>query len=77
MGYAFTYPVARLFMGGAVPIGAYVHYPTISEDMVERVRVRRADGVENRGGVAASGWKTRGKVMCVAVPLSTAPEIIH
>lgn len=29
MGYAFTYPVVRLFGGWTVPIGAYIHYPTI------------------------------------------------
>jgi alpha-1,2-mannosyltransferase len=38
MGYAFTFPVFRLLTD--VPIGAYVHYPTISNDMLQRVSSR-------------------------------------
>ncbi|PLW09538.1 hypothetical protein PCANC_20839 [Puccinia coronata f. sp. avenae] len=40
MGYAFTFPVFRLLTD--VPIGAYVHYPTISTDMLARVSRRSA-----------------------------------
>lgn len=29
MGYAWSYPLVRLLAGKKVPIGAYVHYPTI------------------------------------------------
>jgi hypothetical protein len=29
MGYAWAYPFVRFFAGAAMPIGAYVHYPTI------------------------------------------------
>lgn len=29
MGYAWSYPLVRLLAGQKVPIGAYVHYPTI------------------------------------------------
>jgi len=29
MGYAWAYPFVRFFAGTAMPIGAYVHYPTI------------------------------------------------
>ncbi|KNZ81275.1 Asparagine-linked glycosylation protein 11 like protein [Termitomyces sp. J132] len=39
MGYAFSFYVVNL-MGG-IPVGAYVHYPTISTDMLERVRSRK------------------------------------
>ncbi|KAI0036259.1 mannosyltransferase [Vararia minispora EC-137] len=38
MGYAFTFPVVAWLTG--VPIGAYVHYPTISTDMLARVEAR-------------------------------------
>lgn len=41
MGYAFTYPVARLFKRD-IPVGAYVHYPVISTDMLRRVSAREA-----------------------------------
>lgn len=40
MGYAFTYPIFR-FIGGC-KVGCYVHYPTISTDMLERVKTREA-----------------------------------
>eukprot|EP00128_Syssomonas_multiformis_P009069 Colp12_sorted_trinity150504_noHs@23471 len=40
MGYAFTLPLFK-YMGGCV-VGAYVHYPTISTDMLQRVRSREA-----------------------------------
>ncbi|MBA0601961.1 hypothetical protein Gorai_002162, partial [Gossypium raimondii] len=36
-GYAFTYPIARLF---GCKVICYTHYPTISLDMVSRVRQR-------------------------------------
>uniref|UniRef100_A0A0E0F791 GDP-Man:Man(3)GlcNAc(2)-PP-Dol alpha-1,2-mannosyltransferase n=1 Tax=Oryza meridionalis TaxID=40149 RepID=A0A0E0F791_9ORYZ len=36
-GYAFTYPLARLF---GCKVICYTHYPTISSDMVERVKQR-------------------------------------
>lgn len=34
-GYAFTYPIARLF---GCKVICYTHYPTISTDMLSRVR---------------------------------------
>ncbi|WAQ81452.1 hypothetical protein PtA15_1A793 [Puccinia triticina] len=40
MGYAFTFPVFRLLTD--VPIGAYIHYPTISNDMLKRVSSRNS-----------------------------------
>ncbi|KAL3879469.1 hypothetical protein ACJMK2_031766 [Sinanodonta woodiana] len=40
MGYAFTIPLFRYF--GGCKVGCYVHYPTISTDMLERVSQREA-----------------------------------
>ncbi|KAI8620903.1 hypothetical protein BC830DRAFT_1058790 [Chytriomyces sp. MP71] len=51
IGFAFTFPVAKLLGAGSVV--AYVHYPTISSDMIGVVK----SGVEsfnNRGLVAKS-----------------------
>ncbi|KAK4685333.1 hypothetical protein P7C73_g4818, partial [Tremellales sp. Uapishka_1] len=56
MGYAFTFPFVRFIAGSEIAIGAYIHYPTVSTDMVKRVR-ERADGIEN-GGVAKSAVRT-------------------
>ncbi len=39
MGYAFTFFIVSWLC--EVPVGAYVHYPTISTDMLERVRSRK------------------------------------
>ena len=39
MGYAFTYPLFRYL--ASIPIFTYVHYPTISTDMLEQIRDRR------------------------------------
>ncbi|XP_057292295.1 GDP-Man:Man(3)GlcNAc(2)-PP-Dol alpha-1,2-mannosyltransferase-like [Hydractinia symbiolongicarpus] len=41
MGYAFTLPLFK-FLGGC-KVGCYVHYPTISTDMLEKVNQREAD----------------------------------
>ncbi|WVR04606.1 hypothetical protein IAU60_001616 [Kwoniella sp. DSM 27419] len=54
MGYAFTFPFARLIAGSDLSLGAYVHYPTVSADMVKRVQERSAGGVENAG--ASKSW---------------------
>lgn len=35
MGYAFTYPIFR-YLGGC-KVGAYTHYPTVSQDMMREV----------------------------------------
>ncbi|KAG0298245.1 asparagine-linked glycosylation protein [Linnemannia gamsii] len=51
MGYAFTYPAARLF--GGCQVVAYVHYPTISSDMIGRVASRES-GHNNTDEVAKS-----------------------
>ena len=63
MGYAFTFPFVRLIGGPSVTIGAYIHYPTVSTDMVKRVKARTA-GIED-GGAAKSGFRTKVKLMFV------------
>jgi alpha-1,2-mannosyltransferase len=60
MGYAFTYPVLRAF-NRSVPIGAYVHYPTISTDMLQRVKNRKA-GHTNDAAVAGSAFRSQVKL---------------
>ena len=40
MGYAFTMPLFK-YLGGST-VGCYVHYPTISTDMLDRVGRRKA-----------------------------------
>lgn len=40
MGYAFTLPIFKYF--GNCSVGCYVHYPTISTDMLSKVTDRRA-----------------------------------
>lgn len=40
IGLAFTYPIVKLLCG--CKILSYTHYPTISTDMLQRVRERRA-----------------------------------
>lgn len=38
MGYAFTYPLIKLFTNSKII--CYVHYPTISTDMLKIVKKR-------------------------------------
>ena len=64
MGQGFTFPFARLVAGSQIVIGAYVHYPTVSTDMVRRVREGLV-GVES-GNVASGGWKKQIKLMYVS-----------
>ena len=63
MGYAFTFPLVRMIAGSEIAIGAYVHYPTVSADMVKRVR-ERSFGVEN-AGASRSRIRTRVKLVYV------------
>jgi alpha-1,2-mannosyltransferase len=53
MGHGFTYPFVRFLTGSEMVIAAYTHYPTVSSDMVRRVRTRQM-GVESGGRKA--GW---------------------
>ncbi|MCO5589562.1 hypothetical protein L7F22_043530 [Adiantum nelumboides] len=61
MGYAFAYPVVRLF-NHKIPIGAYVHYPMISTDMLQRVKDRKA-GHTNNSNVSTSKWRSQLKLV--------------
>ncbi|EIW52437.1 mannosyltransferase [Trametes versicolor FP-101664 SS1] len=60
MGYAFTFPIVSLL--GNIPIGAYVHYPTISTTMLSRVR-SRAQGVTNSEAISSSAFLSQGKLL--------------
>lgn len=64
MGYAFAFPVVRLFTQArrSTRIAAYVHYPTISNDMLRRVASRQA-GHTNDSKVAGSWWQSRVKLV--------------
>ncbi|CAM6087866.1 unnamed protein product [Calypogeia fissa] len=58
-GYAFTYPLARLF---GCKVACYTHYPTISSDMLERVKSRKSL-YNNDDRIAKSVVLSRGKVI--------------
>jgi len=60
MGYAFTLPLFALL--GGCRIGCYVHYPTISTDMLARVQARTV-GVCNDSLVAKSSVLSAGKLL--------------
>lgn len=59
MGYAFTLPLFR-WLGGC-RVGCYVHYPTISTDMLERVGQREV-AYNNASFIARSRLLSRGKL---------------
>eukprot|EP00455_Lapot_gusevi_P047834 TRINITY_DN6532_c0_g2_i4.p1 TRINITY_DN6532_c0_g2~~TRINITY_DN6532_c0_g2_i4.p1 ORF type:complete len:496 (-),score=118.00 TRINITY_DN6532_c0_g2_i4:86-1573(-) len=59
-GYAFTYPLARVWFGCRV--ACYVHYPTISTDMLNKVQQRRP-GYNNSDYVATSAVASTSKVI--------------
>ncbi|KAI0088613.1 mannosyltransferase [Irpex rosettiformis] len=60
MGYAFTFHVVKLL--GGIPIGAYVHYPTISTDMLARVRTRQST-YANATTISSSAALSTGKLL--------------
>ena len=62
MGYAFTFPLVAAL--GRIPVGAYVHYPTISTDMLARVQGRQ-EGVTNSDAIANSAALSTGKLLYV------------
>ncbi|KAH8826769.1 mannosyltransferase [Flagelloscypha sp. PMI_526] len=51
MGYAFTYHVVELL--ARIPVVAYTHYPTISTDMLNRVKERKVWHT-NSGSISSS-----------------------
>ncbi|KAG8747127.1 asparagine-linked glycosylation protein [Ceratobasidium sp. 414] len=62
MGYAFTFHAVRWLSQGRTPVSAYVHYPTISTDMLARVK-SRASQYNNASGVANSTVRTYAKLI--------------
>jgi len=62
MGYAFTFHVVSFL--GRIPVGAYVHYPTISTDMLARVRSRK-NWHTNTLTVSSSAFLSRIKLLYV------------
>lgn len=60
MGHGFTFPFVRLIAGASITTGAYIHYPTVSTDMVKRVREGLV-GVES-AGKEVGGWKRQVKL---------------
>jgi ALG11 mannosyltransferase N-terminus len=62
MGYAFSFNVV-LILGG-VNVGAYVHYPTISTEMLVRVRSRKR-GHTNSDVISSSTILSQGKLLYV------------
>ncbi|XP_031264212.1 GDP-Man:Man(3)GlcNAc(2)-PP-Dol alpha-1,2-mannosyltransferase isoform X2 [Pistacia vera] len=57
-GYAFTYPLARIF---GCKVICYTHYPTISLDMISRVRERNST-YNNNTLIARSRWLSHCKI---------------
>ncbi|KAK8531752.1 hypothetical protein V6N13_131110 [Hibiscus sabdariffa] len=62
-GYAFTYPIVRLF---GCKVICYTHYPTISLDMISRVR-QRSSMYNNDALIARSTWLSRCKIIYYTV----------
>ncbi|KAH9523177.1 asparagine-linked glycosylation protein [Bulinus truncatus] len=60
MGYAFTLPLFK-FLGGC-PVACYVHYPTISTDMLNRVS-QRVQAHNNAGFISKSFLLSRLKTV--------------
>lgn len=60
MGYAFTLPMFR-YIGGC-RVGCYVHYPTISTDMLERVS-NRTQAHNNASFISRSQTLSAGKLL--------------
>jgi alpha-1,2-mannosyltransferase len=67
MGYAFTLPLVKVL--GGMAVGAYVHYPTISTDMLRRVQTRKR--LYNNADIISSNFiLSQGKLLYVFVFLS-------
>lgn len=59
-GYAFVIPLFRWF-GGCKTI-SYVHYPTVSQDMLEKVR-QSESSFNNSDTISQSKWRTNLKLL--------------
>ncbi len=57
MGYSFTLALSKLLFP-SVPTGAYVHYPTISTDMLDSLRAG-GQGINGGAGTGLKGWLKR------------------
>lgn len=64
MGYAFTMNIVNWLSRGRVPVGAYVHYPTISTEMLARVRSRKRWHT-NDDAISSSSLLSSGKLLYV------------
>ena len=62
MGYAFTFHVVQWL--GNIPIGAYVHYPTISTNMIQRVK-ERTQWHTNSNSISSSTFLSEAKLLWV------------
>jgi alpha-1,2-mannosyltransferase len=60
MGYSWTFPIFSI-LGGSY-VAAYVHYPTISTDMLSKVS-SRSNSFNNDARIASSGLKTEIKIL--------------
>jgi len=60
MGYAFTYPIFKIF--GGYKIACYVHYPTISTDMLSLVAEQRPS-YNNEERITQSAVRTKAKLV--------------
>ncbi|KAF5393470.1 hypothetical protein D9757_000670 [Collybiopsis confluens] len=60
MGYAFTFHVVTVLAD--IPIGAYVHYPTISVNMLNRVKSQKASH-NNSGRISSSLLLSQAKLL--------------
>jgi alpha-1,2-mannosyltransferase len=65
MGYSFTYPIIRI-LAPDVQVGAYVHYPTVSTTMLQRVK-ERTENYANKGFISQSGFLSRGKLLYASI----------
>lgn len=77
MGNPATLPLIAFLSGYTVPLGAYVHYPVISTDMIGRVRDgvwgvesgSNADGEQGAKKGGLTGWKRLAKLAYVRLAI--------
>lgn len=74
MGYAFTFPIFKYLASSAV--AAYVHYPTISTDMLRRVRARSKSHNNNKF-VASNPFLTSIKLFYYQVFAWVSGDLIY
>lgn len=59
MGYSFTLALCKFFFDYKIPTGAYVHYPTISTDMLSSLDAETGKGVNAGAGKGTRGFAKR------------------